>query len=286
MRSATALRLQAGASTRYEMAQRRAASGQRVQAPSDDPRAYARAETLRQQMSTIDARVRSAGVVRGDLELSEGVLAEASEIMTQASELAVRMRSGTMSAGDRSAAASEVLGLRDALRSLANTQGSRGYLFAGTQTDAPPVDAAFAFVGRDDAMNVQLSDTLSIRSNVSGASAFANPAGVDVFAALTSLSQALSAGDPAAIGAAMDPIAAGRAQLTSARVDAGLLAQRVTRATEVGEGTLFQLQKSLSSETEVDAASSYSALLSAQQSYERSIAVARQLLSMSSQGGS
>ena len=76
-------------------------SGSKLNGPSDDPVAAARVMRLSAQASrTADYRA-TIETVRSDLELSEGSLAAASDLMVRAKELALQGANGSLNADDR-----------------------------------------------------------------------------------------------------------------------------------------------------------------------------------------
>jgi flagellar hook-associated protein 3 FlgL len=285
MRTMQALHLQARAAERQQAAASRAASGFKVQRPSDDVGAFGRATQLRSSVSQMSARADGAALARSDVDIAESSLAAASDTLVSAQELALRMANGSFSAQDRAAASAEVASLRASFLAAANAKGSAGHLFGGTRTDAPPFDAAGIFVGRDDLSQIEVATGTYVAANVSGAKAFTAAGGQSAFEAFDKLALALQNNDPVLLQTAQKELETSHAQVARSRVEAGLASERLASAEDVGRAALVQLEAALAGTVEVDPIAAYSELLGMQQAYERSIAVTRQLLSMSTQGG-
>lgn len=274
----TAMQKQA---SRLQDAHEVAMSGQKVSAPSDGPAAFATAVNDSARIRQVEGRKTAIDRAQGDLGLAEGVLAEAGDLIKRAREIAVQMADGAYDANERAVAANEIAGIREQLHALANTRGSRGYLFSGSATDTAPFDAANAFVGNDDTLGVTIGDGIQAPANVSGATAFAGAGGGrDVFQDLTDLESALNANNQAAVQTAVDHMDAGHEQINAVRADAGIAMNRLSTASGVLEGALVTMKEGLASLVEADSIAAISELTQAQAGYESSITVARNMLQM------
>lgn len=283
MRFQTAILAQQRAGERVQQGSKVASSGLRVSAPSDDPAAYARMTSLDGQISTLDARKTSATQAAGDLDLAEGTLASASSLFDRARELAVQMANGSMTAVQRLDAATEVKGLRDSLLGIANTKGASGYIFGGSKTDTAPFDATGTFQGNDTALRVEIANGTTVRANASGQDAFTASAagGKDAFKVLDDFAKALSTNNVAGVQSSIDEVEKARAQIVGARADTGLMADRFHSALDVMSQALTSVKTVRADTVEADAPTAYAWLIDAQAAYERSISVARKILSLS-----
>jgi flagellar hook-associated protein 3 FlgL len=259
-----------------------ASSGVRVNAPSDDPAAYATIAGIDSRVSVLSARSSAATLAANDLSLADQALSSASDLLIRAQSIATEASNGTWSATDRATAATEVSQIRTQMIALANTRGTSGYIFGGTATGKPPIDATGSFVGNDTATHVEIADGVLATTNASGAKAFTAAGGQDVLATLQSLSDGLAANDLAAIQGSLDPLIAAHQQVTAARVDAGVSSDRLTSAASVATAAVSTLRQTRSSEANADPAQTYTSLTAAQTAYEQAIAVTRQILSLSS----
>ncbi len=275
----TVLQSESGAAERMARLSGQAASGLRVQAPSDDPAAYASLVQQDAQIGVVTARQSAAGIAANNLSLAETTLDQASTLVQQAQSLATEAANGTQNAASRAAAAAQVDGLRQQLIGLANTRGSTGYLFGGTKTQTAPFDAGANFVGNDGATQVEIADGVLATSNASGAHAFTAAGGRDVFADLQALSTALSSNDTAGIQSAITNLGSSYNQVLSARVDAGERAGRLQSAGDAMSNALTQMQVSRAGVADIDAPTTFSNLQAAQLAFQQAIAVNQQVLS-------
>lgn len=121
-------------------AQEQLTSGKRVDRPSDDPAAAARAERALAAISRADASQRALDVSRNAMLLTESALGDAGAMVQQARELIVGAGNGSYTDSDRQTIAEALRGLRNDLLAVANrTDGAGRYLFGGQGADSPPL---------------------------------------------------------------------------------------------------------------------------------------------------
>ena len=272
-------------STRQAEVAQQASSGQRVSAPSDDPIAAAELTRLAAAKSSTTQFQKSVSAVRGDAQIAEGVLGEAGDTLARLHEIAMQGANDTLSAQDRVSLADEVHTLKAHLVSLANTKGSNGFLFGGTQTDVAPFDPTGVFGGNDNAHLVEVSPGVSVRANPSGADAFTTQGGTDVFATVDALEAGLRANSSTAISATLDQVEASRDQITKVRAGAGLLLDRL----DATDSALTQTQTTLGEHTiavgQADPYQTYSDLTRLNNALTQAISVARTTLTPGGQTG-
>ena len=113
-------------------AQQRLTSGKRVLRASDDPVAAARAERALATESLADNRLRALQASRNAMQLAEGSLGDASELLQQIREALVAGGNASYTDKERQGLADKIAGLRAQLLVVANrTDGAGTYLFAG-----------------------------------------------------------------------------------------------------------------------------------------------------------
>lgn len=183
--------------------QNRLASGKRVQRPSDDPVATVDSLRLRARLAEVERLRANAQDARDWLEMTDGALDRAGQIVQRARELAIRAASGTLPDSSLDAIAAEVQQLRDHLLEVANSTLGGVYLFGGYRTNQPPyaVDASsptgVAYNGDGGAIEREIAPGVTLAVNVPGDAAF-DPA----FAALAQLATSLAARDLDTVGGA------------------------------------------------------------------------------------
>jgi flagellar hook-associated protein 3 FlgL len=274
----------ASAKSRFTEASERALTGRRINAPSDDPFAASELVQINARNARVESQKSNITQVRGDAEMAEGVLAEAGDLLARIHEIAVQGGSDSTSAEGRSTLAAEVTGLKSALLSLANTKGSNGYLFAGSQITTQPFDSSGAFQADDAAHSVDIGTGVPTRVNASGAKAFTAAGGRDIFADLDTLVTALSSNDGAGVRATLDNIKANGEQIQNERGQRGLLMGRL----DTSEATLDRAGLLLAKQDDdmggIDPAQAYSEFVSLSQALDRAIGVSRELLNLSNLG--
>jgi flagellar hook-associated protein 3 FlgL len=257
-------------------------TGRKVLAPSDDPVAAARLIRINARAARTADYQATIKAVRADIESSEGQLAEASQLMVRAHELAIQGANDALSPNDRSALAVEVEALKEQLLSTANARGQRGYLFSGSQVKTPPLSSAGAYQGDAFEHEVEVSPGVRTRVSVSGAEAFTTAGGVDAFQTLDNLHQALLSNDASQIAATLGDIESSRSQMVRVQGRAGLIMNRLDTADEALSVTALELTKQDSDAGDVDPFAAISELTQLSTTLEQAIAVARQTLNVGS----
>jgi len=279
-RQANVLRTIQDLRTRQADAQARALTGRQVNKPSDDPAAAAELSRIRASSAQADIHLKAATLARGDLELAEGVLAQAGDLFQQAHDIAMQGANGSLDAATRATLASQVQGLKEQLVGLANTQGATGYLFGGSKTATQPFAAngAFSGDGHDHVVDVGGASPTSV--GVSGADAFTAAGGRDVFADLDALVTALNANSQSGVQATLSNLETSRKQITNVRAAAGIKMDRLQTTEDIlGQAKLALAQREEST-AGADPYQAYSDLVTLGQSLEQAVGVAKKVLDL------
>jgi flagellar hook-associated protein 3 FlgL len=282
MRYQSMTRVMTSLSSRQAKAAQQALTGQRIQTPSDDPMAAAQIVRLRsakQEMTNYRSGISTA---QGDIDFAEGTLSQAGDLMIRARELALQGSNSTLPDDGRQALAQEVGSLREELVRLANTQGSRGYLFSGTNTTTAPFNITGAYAGNAESQQLEVGRGVTVAVSPSGTKAFNAPGGQNAFAVLENLYNALTSNDVPAVRATLDPLSATHTQLVTERSRVGLTLERLSVADatlEFAEGGLEKQQSDLGA---ADPFEAYTASTTLAQALERAVAVSQQLLNLGS----
>lgn len=281
MRFSSVTRALGGLAEKHASAARQAASGLAVEKPSDDPAAAAAAIRARATGSRIDSQRKTIQTVTGDLELAEATLASASDLFARAHEIALQGGNGSLSANERTALAEEVKNLQAELLASTNTKGARGYIFAGTKTDAKPFAAGGVFSGDSGEQTIDIGSGAT-GASASGAEAFTVTGGRNVFADLEALRLALAGNDATAAAGTLDGIEASRKQIELERGRVGLTLEKLDNADAVLERGQLESATSVDRLTAADPMEAFSKMTSLEQALERAVAASRQLLDLGS----
>ena len=268
-------------SSRQAKAAQEAQTGVRVNLPSDDPIAAAQLARLSASQSQVAARRSTINAVRGDAELAESSLQQASDLMASAKELAMQGGNGSLGANERATLAAQVKDIRDQLIGIANTKGSAGYLFGGSATETKPFSTNGAFNGNDDAHVVDIGNSTPSAVNASGAKAFTAAAGGrDVFGDLDALYNALSSNDPTAIATSLDGIDQSRTQITNSQAAIGITLNKLDASDSVQSALDLQNSKSMADVGAADPAKAYSTLMQLNNALQQSVSVSKSILDL------
>lgn len=275
MRFATVQRSIADLRSRQAQVANQASTGRRVIAPSDDPVAAAELTRIQSRLDRTQDFRSTIQSVRSDASLSEATLAQASQFMVRAREIATQGANDSLNAGDRAALAVEVSALKEQLLATANTRGTRGYLFSGTQTNTPTLSSTGTFQGDNQQHQVEIAPGVSSTVSVSGSIAFTAAGGVDAFATLDALEQALNADDGRAVAATLGNLEASRDQMVRQQGQAGMIMNRLDTADEALSVMDLELTKRQADLGAADPIETLTELSKLTQALEQAIGVAR-----------
>jgi flagellar hook-associated protein 3 FlgL len=261
--------------------QGRISSGVRVEKPSDDPLASVRIGSIDRALAEIDRCQLAAREGRASLEASEGALAEMSDLLIRARELAVQGASDQYSAEDRQAMALEVEKLREQALALANTQVGGRYIFSGAREDTPAFDAAGNYQGDALERELEVAPGLKVAVRLRGDTLLGGAGGgVNVFTVLSDLQAALSANDGAAVRAQLGLLEQAGEQISQGRARAGSRLNLIEGAQNWNGRLGLQLQQDRSAWRDTDLASASLDLALAQKALEASVLSASRMLQM------
>ncbi|NNL68314.1 MAG: flagellar hook-associated protein FlgL, partial [Myxococcales bacterium] len=126
-------------------AQEQAASGLRVNRPSDDPAAASAALLLRAAEDQTDQFSRNISQARSRIQVVESSLAGTTDLLLRARELAMTGANDIHDDVSRALIAEEVEALHGNLLSEANRRAASGFVFGGYASDTTPFVASGPF---------------------------------------------------------------------------------------------------------------------------------------------
>jgi flagellar hook-associated protein 3 FlgL len=270
-----------------QSATQQASSGLRVQHPADDPSAAAQIQSFGLAAARRDAVSSGAGLAQAELQGADSALSAIGNAVARAKELAVQLSNSTANALDRSSGATEVLQLIQNAVAAANTRYGSRWIFGGNRDGAEPFDAGttpgtVAYLGDAGVRQVEIAPGVlqdaSIRADVALKGA---GGGVDVFATLQSLHDALAADDQAGIQAALGGLDQATDQVARARSEAGVAMDAFGTAVSANKLAAGDARTQASKLGEVDIAQAAIQLTAAQQSLQATLAAAAQSFKLS-----
>jgi flagellar hook-associated protein 3 FlgL len=127
-------------SAKLTKSQMKAASGKEITRPSDDPFDASRAMALRQTLAATKQYQRNAQDAVGWQEATEQALAQITDAVHRARELALQGATDSTDAVSRESIAIELEQVIDGIKQNANATYRGNFLFSGSETDAPPYE--------------------------------------------------------------------------------------------------------------------------------------------------
>ena len=261
------------------------ATGQRILTPSDDPSGSARILDLSKVIETHQQYQDNIQILRSRLELQDGVLDSATDLLQRAYELSIQGNNDVYAPEDRAAIAAEVDQLLDEMLSLANSRDANGeYLFSGYQRDTQAVvDAGggvFQYQGDQGQRMLRISSSRQAADTDNGfetfmdvpVSALSGGGTRDVFSTLYALSQGLRSGND--LSSSIADLQLAQEKVTEVRARAGARLNTVEDQEQVNASFVLSMQTQLSEVQDLDYAEAVSrlnlqatALQAAQQSF-------------------
>ena len=265
-------RLQATNSARLAAAEERAATGRRINRPSDAPEDLHEVHQMDSAVADQEVWKENAESTTSLLDGMDSALGRASDIIIRARELAVAMASETASQDGRTIAAIEVRGLKATMVDAANSSFNGRYLFAGEAWGTIPFDDLGVYSGSTNEPDTRIGDTRWVRSGMDGSAVFNGTA--DIFGALEALAGALEANDPVAVGVTLTALDDSTVALSNARGEVGTDTVSAEDAVVNSEGLSVLFSKRLSDLVTADPIEAYSTLTQLRNTYEATMQVA------------
>ncbi len=162
------------------------ASGKRINKPSDDPVGMIQSLQLKSELSSIEQFQRNITLGTSWLMSAESVLRQAQNLISDTKVLCIQMANSTTGAEERKAATQQVQNMREEIITLANTQITGRYLFAGSNSDAAPFDQDGVYQGDSNAFTIKIGKDSTLEIGSDGEDVFG-----DIFNTLQDLNDAL-----------------------------------------------------------------------------------------------
>lgn len=240
---------------RLAKVQEQLATGRIINRPSDDPTGATSAMRIRTSVAAQQQYVRNGEDAMGWLNQLDSSLADSTNQVRRARELAITAISGAVGQPSRDALAAEVDQIRDGLITTANASYLDRPVFGGVTAGkvAYVKDAGTGVVTYQPAADYPLADGVvrtvgdgaTVRVDLEGPDTF----GVDgdsVFDHLAALATALRAGDQAGISAAADKLDLAGKKIINAQAEIGARTNRVEYSLTAATDAHLRLTSSLS----------------------------------------
>jgi flagellar hook-associated protein 3 FlgL len=260
----------------YMEAQRKALSGKRVEAPSDDPGAFAQGRTETSHISRSTDYERTINLTRPVLNQTEDALYHVEDIVGRIRDIAIIGANDTLNASDRDSLVQELTGLRDQLVSIGNTSSGDRFIFAGFRDDTPPYDIVGTYTGDTLRQNVEISRGVTMQLGVTGEAVYGT-AGNDIFTTITNLQTALQTNSGVPVSALITEVDTRLETVRAVHSQIGI----DLNALDISEAVVTRAKDTAterrSSLIDIDAAQAFSDLMRAQSALQAAISIAGQL---------
>ena len=160
---------------RSEMAelQNQAASQKRINKPSDDPLGSARVLAARTEERGNQQYIKNINNAKSFLEFTDQSLAELSEIMMRAKELAIsQSNDASGNEQSRQVTASEIEQIYHQSVQIGNRKLGERFIFGGTKTQSAPFDRTGGYKGNDSEMRIGIHKDSFVAMNIAGDKVF------------------------------------------------------------------------------------------------------------------
>lgn len=233
-----------------------AATGKRINKPSDDPSAIRPVLNARSQVQKSDRYLRTMGSASDRLDILDSHLDQIGNLLINAQETLVAAGNGSKGPDDL-ANYSEAMGhIKDELFSLANSNVDGKYIFAGFAEDTKPFEEAdylTAYHGDSGQMELEISPGERIAVNLTGDELFQGAGGgLNIFQLLDDIQSDLAAGDSTTALSRLDDLKDATEQVSRHRSQMGNIAARVENAQGHMENIKIDMEEVLSRYEDAD----------------------------------
>jgi flagellar hook-associated protein 3 FlgL len=257
-----------------------AATGKKLQRASDDPSAIGTVFSSRSQIETAERYLETIDATQEGLNILDGYLDSAENLLTRAKEIAISGINGSLSSEDMQTLANEVTQLQTELLDMANAKVDGKYLFAGyAETTLPFSGSPVSYHGTSDHQLVEISSGQTVQTNLTGDELFSGP--VDLFATLADLESALNSGDSSAVEAELTNLEAAAEQVRSKRSQMGNINSHLDDVESLTEDLKLQMEERLSSYEDADLVEVLTEITQAEQAFEAALSVSGRVSQLS-----
>jgi flagellar hook-associated protein 3 FlgL len=272
-----------------------AASGKKLNRPSDDPAAIRPVLNTRTQLRATDRYLNTMGSALDKMQVLDGHLGHVENVLVRVKELAINSINGSLGSRDQETLAQQVGAMKAELLDAANAQVNGKYVFAGFAEDTKPFEPNPAYDPTDPASRpvlyggdgniteLEIAPGETIPTALNGNALFLGGAGgIDLFDVLTKIEEAMRSNDPASgVSAQLDSLEKGADQARSQRGLMGNNAQRVETAMGHLEEVKIDLKMILSRYEDADIIETLTSLTQQETAFEAALNVTAKVSKLS-----
>lgn len=281
---------------RLQTLQLQAATGKKLNRPSDDPTAISPVLSARTQIQAADRYIETIATGLDRVNNMDGYLNGIGNTMIRLKEIAIAGVNGALSPADKATYASEVSQLRDSMLADVNASVDGKYLFAGFEEKTPPFilnpaydpalynpadDATWPVIYQGDTGVVEFEIAPNELTTVNITGDRLMQGNVDIFGLVTQLEEALRANDPAAVAALIEPLEDAANQIRAERSLKGNVGRRLEIAGSQMEKIKIDMESFRSRYEDADILKTITQLQQQEQSFQAALSVTGRVSSMS-----
>ncbi len=287
-------------SDRLATLQLQAATGKRVNRPSDDPTAISPILSARTQIQTSDRYIETieSGLDRTDG--ADGYLDSIENTLVRIKEISIATVNSSLSHEDMQTFADEVHHLRSSLIADSNAQIDGKYLFSGFEEKTAPFSVnpnypatepnPVNYHGDNGKLEFEIAPNELIGVNLTGNGLMlgdfdndgvTDAGAVDIFALVTSLEEALQADNPAGVEALINPLETGANQVRGQRSLKGNVGRRLEIARDHMEQIKVDMEAFRSRFEDADILETITEMQQQEQSFEAALNVTGKVSALS-----
>lgn len=280
-------------SEKLQTLQLAAATGKRLNRPSDDPTAISPVLSARTQIQTSDRYLETIESGLDHVDNVDGYLDGIENTLVRIREISIATVNGALSPEDRLTYADEISQLRSSMLDDANAQIDGKYLFSGFSEKTKPFSATnpalpistanpVIYNGDNGTVQFEISPSELIDINLNGNAfmlgdanfdAVTDAGAVDVFALVTTIEEALRANNVGAVDAELDNIELAANQIRGYRSLKGNLGRRLETAQDHMAEIKIDMEEFRSRYEDADILETITSLEKQQQSFQAALSV-------------
>ncbi len=277
------------ASRKLIEAQNHAVSGKRIMKPSDDVVGTARALSLRSSINTVEQYANNITVSKPILVATQQVMQDLAKQIRAVRNIAIEAGKEDYSGNAKDAYIRQLEDILDQMVDLANTKHTDQYIFSGTKTDVPAVQATggtppYAYMGDNGVRSAKVLAWVSLPLNVPGKDVFnfgATGEITDVFTMVTQLRDAIRSGDVTTISKQLNNIDANLDNLLAHTARVGSWLARMENAENALRDMKNRFKEMLSDAEDIDLPTAVVELKTQENVYQTALSITSRMLDLS-----
>lgn len=257
--------------------QEQSSTGRVISRPSDDPVVASRGMFYRVALNQNEQYQRNAEQASAWMDTTDQALDDVGQVMLRVKEL-VTQSGSVLDATSLNAIAQEIDQLKEQIGVTANQTLGGYYIFAGTDSDNPPYNAATGtFGGNDGDINFEVSEGIYLPVNVKGTDVFNSPSSTDnIFTLLTNISNQLKTGVSAT--SFLDEIDDKTNQVLSVRTALGARVNRLELTQNRLESQNLNINTLMSKNEDADMSEVYTDLKMQESVYQSALSIGARVI--------